>query len=244
MSSTREVAVQDRLYNLIYDSIRNARFEGVELAIEREYPVDSNKRADLAVIDARTGTPILVIETKRKYVGAGAFRTDPRIYPLSSSVLGQSLCYAYLIKRAKGLPITPLFATANPDGLFLFQPVEKPEEFINIEACMESRYEDVLKPGALSDLVEKYRLDVFKVREDDVQKMLELSVKIWRDRGLAQEVQIDLGNWFIEHLRINFIDALMNYGAADYLRSELARDNNYYGVLDRLARENGYRNGL
>ncbi|MGC8543700.1 MAG: HsdM family class I SAM-dependent methyltransferase, partial [Vulcanisaeta sp.] len=244
MSSTREVAIQDRLYALIYDSIRNARFDGVEPTIEREYPVGDNKRVDLAVIDKATRTPILIIETKRKYVEAGTFKTDPRIYPLSSSVLGQVLCYAYLIKENKKLPTTPLFATANPDGIFLFQSVERPEEFINVEACRESRYEDVLKPGAFSDLINEYRLDILKVREDDVQKMLELSIKIWRNIIKPQQVQISLGNWFIEHLRINFIDALMDYGIADYLRSELARDTNYYSTLDRSARDNGYRNGL
>ena len=173
MSSTREVAIQDRLYALIYDSIRNARFDGVELTIEREYPVGDSKRVDLAIIDNATKAPILIIETKRKYVEAGTFKTDPRIYPLSRSVLGQVLCYAYLIKKSMGLPKTPLFATANPDGLFLFRPIEEPEEFVDEDACKQSRYEDVIKPGKLRDLVNKYRLDIFKVREDDVQRMLE-----------------------------------------------------------------------
>ncbi|MCU7788309.1 N-6 DNA methylase [Pyrobaculum sp. 3827-6] len=247
MSSTREVAVQDKLYKLIYESIRNARFDGVELTIEREYPVGDNKRADLAIIDKETKMPILIIETKRKYVEAGTFKTNPRIHPVSSSVLGQALCYAYLIKRDQKLPTTPLFATANPDGIFLFRPVEKPEKFIDIRACEESRYADVLKPGALNALVDSYRLDILKVREDEVQKMLETSVKVWKMTVNLQQVQIGLDNWFIEYLRINFIDALMNYGAAEYMRAELEtnnRQNKYYALLDRLARDNGYKNGL
>ncbi|MGC9012730.1 HsdM family class I SAM-dependent methyltransferase, partial [Thermogladius sp.] len=247
MSSTREVAVQDELYKLIYESIRNARFDGVELTIEREYPVGDNKRADLAIIDKETKMPILIIETKRKYVEAGTFKTNPRIHPVSSSVLGQALCYAYLIKRDQKLPMTPLFATANPDGIFLFRPVEKPEKFIDIRACEESRYADVLKPGALNALVDSYRLDILKVREDEVQKMLETSVKVWKMTVNLQQVQIGLDNWFIEYLRINFIDALINYGAAEYMRAELEknnRQNKYYALLDRLARDNGYKNGL
>ena len=244
MQSTREAAFQDRLRDLILGIIRNARFDGIELAIERDYPI-GNRRADLVLIDKASRRPVLIIETKRKYVEAGSFRTDTRLNPMSRAVIGQALCYAALARNAFNLPSTPLFATANPGGMVVFAPIERPEEFVDMDACREGRYDQALRPGKYSDLINKYRLDIVRITEGDLQAVIERAVKLWRGLIHPQTVQIGLTNWFIEYLRLGFVDALIDtYGVADFLRNELIRDGDYRGRLDRLARENGYRNGL
>jgi hypothetical protein len=44
MASTREVAIQDRLYAIILGIVGKYKIGGIELTVEREYPVD-NKRS-------------------------------------------------------------------------------------------------------------------------------------------------------------------------------------------------------
>lgn len=217
--------------------LKNARFNGVELVVERDYEID-NKRAGFVLLDKNSGQPVLIIETKRKYVKAGSFRTDPKFNPLSSAVIGQAFCYAALAKRAYGMSSTPLFATANPSGMAVFAPVEDPESFVDINACLESRYDHALKPGKYNELIERYRLEIVKITEGDIQAIIEKAVKLWLKLVKPKDVQVGLGNWFIEHLRVGFVDVLIDtYGVADYLRNELVNDSGYYQRLDKLARE-------
>ena len=171
MASMREVAVQDRLFTIIQGFIGRFKVGGVELTVEREYPVD-NKRADIAVLVKDGRIPILIIETKRKYVERGTYRTDPRITPLSRAVIGQALCYATLVKQALGLDKTPFFATANIDGVFVFSPIEDPGAFIDMDACRDGRYEDVIKPGKYNELLDKYRFRYYRLTESDVGEMI------------------------------------------------------------------------
>lgn len=66
----REVDVQDKLFIIIHSFINRFKVGGVELTVEREYPI-GNKRADIAVLVKDVRVPILIIETKRKYVEKG-----------------------------------------------------------------------------------------------------------------------------------------------------------------------------
>ncbi|MCG2870606.1 MAG: SAM-dependent methyltransferase, partial [Vulcanisaeta sp.] len=244
MASIREVAVQDRLYGIIQKIIANKRFGGYELTVEREYLID-NKRADIVVLIKDGRVPILVIETKRKYVERGTFRTDPRITPISRAVIGQVLCYATLVKQALGLRTTPFFATANIDGITVFSPIEDPSYFVDMNACRDGRYEDVLKPGRWNDLINEYRFRSYRLTESEVEEMIDEVVNSWINMANIKQLRVNLGNWFIEQLRLGFIEALLDiYGVGDYLRSELNRDSNYWRYLDKLARDYGYKNGL
>ena len=244
MASTREVAVQDRLYGIIQKLITNKRFGGLELTVEREYPID-NKRADIVVLIKDRRVPILVIETKRKYVERGTFRIDPRITPISRAVIGQALCYATLIKHSLGLKATPFFATANIDGVFVFSPIEDPSHFVDMNACRDGRYEDVIKPGSYNDLLNEYRFRSYRLTESEVEEIIDDVANLWINMANINQLRVNLGNWFIEQLRLGFIEALLDtYGVGDYLRSELNRDSNYWRYLDKLARDYGYKNGL
>jgi len=245
MASTREVAVQDRLFTIIQGFIGRFKVGGVELIVEREYPVD-NKRADIAVLVKDGRIPILIIETKRKYVERGTYRTDPRITPLSRAVIGQALCYATLVKQALGLDKTPFFATANIDGVFVFSPIEDPGAFIDMDACRDGRYEDVIKPGKYNELLDKYRFRYYRLTESDVGEMIDNVANSWISTAAINKLRVNLGNWFIEQLRLGFIEALLGiYGVGDYLKNELAHDSKYWSNLDMLARNyGGYRNGL
>jgi len=213
------------------------------LTVEREYPVD-NKRIDIAVLVKDKQIPILIIETKRKYVERGTYRTNPKITPLSKSVIGQVLCYAKFVKDSLGLSDTPFFATANIDGIFVFSPIEDPDAFVDANACKAGNYEDAIKPGKYNELLDKYRFRYYRPTESEVQTMIDNVATSWNTKAIGQ-LRVNLGNWFIEQLRLGFIEALLNiYGVGDYLKSELSRDSSYWSRLDKLARSHGYKNGL
>jgi type I restriction-modification system DNA methylase subunit len=243
MASTREVAIQDRLYTIISSFIGKYKIGGIELTVEREYPVD-NKRIDIAVLVKDKQIPILIIETKRKYIERDTYRTSPKITPLSRSVIGQALCYAKFVKDSLGLYKTPFFATANIDGIFVFSPIEDPGAFVDVNACRDGRYEDAIKPGKYNEL-QKYRFRYYRPTESEVQTMIDNVASSWLNTEAIGQLRVNLGNWFIEQLRLGFIEALLNiYGVGDYLKSELSRDSSYWSRLDELARSHGYKNGL
>ncbi|MFP3144912.1 MAG: N-6 DNA methylase, partial [Caldisphaera sp.] len=244
MESMREVDVQDKLFIIIHSFIDKFKVSGIELTVKREYPI-GNKRADIAVLIKDNGIPILIIETKRKYVERGTYKINPKITPISEAVIGQVLCYAALVKQALGLDKTPFFATANSDIIFVFSPIEDPGAFIDMDACRDGRYEDVIKPGKYKELLDKYRFRYYRLTEANVGEMIDNVVNSWRNTATINELRVNLGNWFIEQLRLGFIEALLGtYGVSDYMKKELARDSKYWSLLDKLARDYGYKNGL
>jgi hypothetical protein len=244
MASTREVAIQDKLYTMILGIVGKYKIGGIELTVEREYPVD-NKRIDIAVLIKDKQIPILIIETKRKYVERGTYKTSPKITPLSSAVIGQALCYAKFVKESLRLDKTPFFATANIDGIFVFSPIENPDAFVDVNACRDGRYEDAIKPGKYKELLDKYKFRYYRPTESEVQTMIEDVVESWPNMEAVDQRRINLGNWFIEKLRVGFIEALLDiYGVGDYLKNELSRDSSYRNRLDELAKSHGYKNGL
>ncbi|MFP3144734.1 MAG: N-6 DNA methylase [Caldisphaera sp.] len=242
MESMREVDVQDKLFIIIYNFIDKFKVRGIELTVKREYPID-NKRADIAVLkDGRI--PILIIETKRKYVERGTYRPNPKMTPLSRAVIGQVLCYATLVKQALGLNKTPFFATANDKGITVFSPIEDPSYFVDMNACRDGRYEDVLKPGRLYDLINGYRFKSYKLTKSEIEEMVDNVANLWTSATDINKLRANLGNWFIEQLRFGFIESLLDYGVGNYLKKELVRDSKYWSLLDKLARDYGYKNGL
>jgi hypothetical protein len=229
---------------MILGFVSKYKIRGYELTVEREYPVD-NKRVDIAVLIKDRQIPILIIETKRKYVERGTYKTSPKITPLSSAVIGQALCYARFIKESLRLDKTPFFATANIDGIFVFSPIENPDAFVDVNACRDRRYEDAIKPGKYKELLDKYRFKIYKPTESEVQKMIDNVATPWLNKETVDQLRVNLGNWFIEGLRISFIETLLNtYGVGDYLQNELSRDSSYRNRLDELAKDYGYKNGL
>jgi len=242
----REVDVQDKLFIIIHSFIDKFKVSGIELTVKREYPI-GNKRADIAVLIKDNGIPILIIETKRKYVERGTYKTNPKITPISEAVIGQVLCYAALVKQTRGLDKTPFFATANSDIIFVFSPIEDPSEFIDMDACRDGRYEDVIKPGKYKELLDKYRFRYYRLTESEVEEMIDNVVNVVNSQistAAINKLRVNLGNWFIEQLRFGFIEMLLDYGVGDYLKKELARDSKYWSLLDKLARDYGYKNGL
>jgi type I restriction-modification system DNA methylase subunit len=229
---------------MILGFVGKYKSSGYEFTVEREYPVD-NKRVDIAVLVKDKQIPILIIETKRKYVERGTYKTNPKITPLSKSVIGQALCYARFIKESFKLDKTPFFATANIDGIFVFSPIENPDAFVDVNACRDGRYEDAIKPGKYKELLDKYRFRIYKPMESEVHTMIEDVVEPWLNRKAISQLRTNPGNWFIEELRIGFIETPLNtYRVGDYLRSELSRDSSYRNRLDELAKGHGYKNGL
>jgi len=240
----REVNVQDELTYIIRDLVSRFKFNGFELDVEREFEID-RKSADIVVLLKPQRIPILVIETKRKYIERGTFKVDRRIDPLSKAVIGQALCYATLVKKRYNLLTTPFFATANPEKLVLFSSIEKPENYIDLKKCEEREYEEALVPGAYADIINKYSLYMIRTfKKEDIQKLLEDVVKAWKKIIPLKELKWPLGHWLIEHLRIQFIDYLSTYFVTDYLKYRLVNDGQYYQELNKLAKEAGYKNGL
>jgi hypothetical protein len=153
-------------------------------------------------------------------------KTNPKITPLSSAVIGQALCYARFVKESLRLDKTPFFATANIDGIFVFSPIEDPDAFVDVNACRDGRYEDALKPGKYKELQVKYGFRSYKPTESEVLTMIENVATSWLNTKAISQLRTNPGNWFIEKLRVGFIETLLNtYGVGNYLKNELSRDS-------------------
>jgi hypothetical protein len=119
--SERERALQDELYGLIRDVIRDKRFAGLTLSVQTEFPVN-NRRADIVVLKKPDDVPIFIIENKRKIERKGYYKKKGRFDHYGRAAIGQALSYAALVKDLYNLPVTPAFATANRDVIVLFSP--------------------------------------------------------------------------------------------------------------------------
>ncbi|MBP1450151.1 MAG: hypothetical protein JZD41_09225, partial [Thermoproteus sp.] len=119
---TSEADFEHRLYSDLSQILEDKKhlIGGLKLTLSSQYQVD-RKRADL-VIFASANKPILVIETKRK--SGQRPSTSEKTFPYAYAVIGQALCYAYLLALEFKMPSTPSFATANPDHIVVFKPIE------------------------------------------------------------------------------------------------------------------------
>jgi hypothetical protein len=140
----RERPLQDELYRLVANIVRDKRFAGLTLSVQTEFPID-HRRVDIAVLKDPEGVPILIIETKRKVERRGYYKKEGLFDPYGRSVIGQALSYAALIKEKYNLSATPAFATANRDTVVLFSPVSDPRKYLNWEAVEAGDYEKAFK---------------------------------------------------------------------------------------------------
>jgi hypothetical protein len=106
----RERPLQDELYRLISNIVRDRRFAGLTLSVQTEFPIDA-RRADMAVLKKPDNIPSLIIETKRKtkrkVERKGYYKAEELLNPYSPAVVGQALSYTALAKEKYGLPATP-----------------------------------------------------------------------------------------------------------------------------------------
>ena len=240
----RERPLQDELYRLIANIVRNKRFAGLTLSVQTEFFID-NRRVDIAVLKDPEGVPILIIETKRKVERRGYSKREERFDPYGRAVLGQALSYAALIKEKYSLPATPAFATANRDAIVLFSPVREPRNYLNWEAVEVGEYESALDPRAYVSLIhEHYLLDEKNpLREELLQYVLDQVARIWQREVSPEAVRKKPGDWLLGKLRY-FVDSLSRYYVEDMLRARLTTDERFAADLNALAVKAGYKNGL
>ncbi|MEM0295418.1 MAG: N-6 DNA methylase [Candidatus Korarchaeum sp.] len=115
-----EAEVESKLYHYILTVLEKRGFtiDGVKFGEPRtQFPVN-NRRADLAVL-LEDGTPLLIIETKRK---PDPYRVVRNIMPTSRPVIDQALLYATYSGA-------PYFATTNGCVFALFRRPEAGERF-------------------------------------------------------------------------------------------------------------------
>jgi type I restriction-modification system DNA methylase subunit len=240
----RERPLQDELYRLLSDIVKNKRFAGLTLSVQTEFPID-NRRADVVVLKEPENIPILVIETKRKVERRGYYRREERFDPYGRAVIGQALSYAALIKDKYNLPMTPAFATANRDVIVVFSPVGDPGRYLNWEAVETGDYENALDPSAYVSLIHKHFLldEKNPLREELLQHILDRVAGIWQREVLPEAVRKRPGDWLLGKLRY-FVDTLSRYYVTDVLRARLIADANFAAELNALALKAGYKNGL
>ena len=246
--SERERRLQDELYRLIANLVRDKRFAGLTLSVqtELELPIDSRtRRADVAVLKMPEGIPVLIVETKRKVDRTGHYRREERFDPYGKAAIGQALSYAALAKDKYGLPVTPAFATANRDVIVLFSPVRDPRRYLNWEAVEEGDYELALDQSAYVSLIHDHYLldDKNPLREELLQHILDQVARIWQKEVLPETVRKRPGDWLLGKLRY-FVDSVSRYYVEDVLRMRLMKDDRFAADLNALALKAGYKDGL
>jgi len=239
----RERPIQDELYRLISNVIKDKRFAGLTLSVRTELSVN-DRSADIAVLKEPEDVPILIIETKRKIERKGYYKREERFDPYGRAVIGQALSYAALAKDAYNLPATPAFATANRDVIVLFSPIKDPYKYLNLEAVKKGEYELVLEPRDYFSLIHEHYLldDKNPLREELLQYILDQVARIWQREILPETIRKQPGEWLLGKLRY-FVDSLSYYYVEDVLRTRLM-DNKFAADLNALAIKAGYKNGL
>jgi len=240
----RERFFQNELFSLLSRLVEGKRFAGLELGVETDFPLD-RRQADIVVYRKPDNTPVLIIETKRKIERVGRWKTEERFDPYGRLVVGQALVYAALAMDQFGLPVTPLFATANRDALVLFGPLDNPWDFLDKDAAVSADYEFALRPDAYMRFVhEHYILDEKQpAREEFLEHLLDVVCRIWQREVSPQQVRRSVGDWLLGSLRY-FVDSLSSYYVNDVLYLRLMEDSNFVGDLNREALKAGYRNGI
>jgi type I restriction-modification system DNA methylase subunit len=247
--SERERRLQDELYRLIANLVRDKRFAGLTLSVqtELELPINSRtRRADVAVLKMPEEIPVLIVETKRKVDRVGHYRGDERRFdPYGKAAIGQALSYAAIAKDKYGLTVTPAFATANRDVIVLFSPVRDPRRYLNWEAVEEGDYEQALDQSAYVSLIHDHYLldDKNPLREELLQHILDQVAMIWQNKVQPETVRKRPGDWLLGKLRY-FVDSVSNYYVEDVLRMRLMKDDRFAADLNALALKAGYKNGL
>ena len=240
MSRVLEKMFQFEFAKLLSRLCESHKFSGLRLKVLVGQPRVDNREPDIVVVKKPEEIPILVIETKRKLKKMG--RTE--FSPHSPPVIAQALSYAALMKETYRMPATSLFATANPDTLVLFGPVDSPWKYLDKQSVKEGDYENALKPGAFLRLIKEHYIldDVNPLREELAINLLDIAARIWLKEVAITDVRKPIHWWIIDQLRY-FVDSLSKHYVVESLRLRLG-DTKFYAKLDDLARKLGYKNGL
>jgi type I restriction-modification system DNA methylase subunit len=241
----RERRLQDELFYILREIVREKRFAGLELDVSTEFPV-GGKKADIVVFKKFESTPVLIIETKRKVERRGYRRVDEKFDPYGRPAIAQALSYAALAKDEYRLHATPLFATATWDAIALFSPVEDPWKYLDRRSVEEGEYEEALEPDAYVRLIHNYYILSEKnnpLRQEFLEYVLDTACRVWQREVAAEEVRRPFGEWLIESLRY-FVDFLSSCYVTEVLRRRLIEDPGFLSELNRKALESGYKNGI
>ena len=122
-SPVREAKIEQEFYRLLMNVLEDHKYtiEKVSFGpVEPEYRVDGG-RADL-MVPAPQGSPLLIIETKRKVQSGSGVTVFREFDPMSPRVITQALTYATLTGSS-------LFATTNGKVFALFLVPERGEPF-------------------------------------------------------------------------------------------------------------------
>ena len=227
----REAPFQDRIIDLIQEVIRDRRFDGVEIIkVERGYPVDG-REVDIALF-LRGGLPFLFIETKRKSEG----RKDREKFDVfSPAVVGQAISYIALLKK-NGVKC-PFFATARPGSIAVFRTPENIEEFVDYIWIRERKYEKVLFPGKLQELLSKYLVvrEPLQLSEEFFQGLLDTLAK---DYSKTKTTKVELSFALIEQFR-NFVEDISE-SCKSLIKYRMENDSILKQELEKLEKEVGY----
>jgi methylase of polypeptide subunit release factors len=239
----RERAFQNELFLALKKAVSDKRFAGLELDVESGFRI-GRKEADIVVYKKPDNIPELIIETKRKSERAG-WKVVYKFDPYGPPVVGQALSYAALALSEYGLPVTPLFATANWDALVLFGPLDNPWNYLDKDAVESGDYEAALKLDAYMRLVHNhYILDEKRpAREEFLEHLLDVVCRIWQREVSPEKIRRSIGDWLLGSLRY-FVDSLSSYYVNDLLYRRLVEDLNFAADLNKEAFKAGYRNGL
>ncbi|MGC8988446.1 restriction endonuclease subunit M, partial [Infirmifilum sp.] len=202
-----EAQVEDRIRDVLAKFL-NQRFNGITItAVERQYDVGGNRRADIAVLKD-DGRPLLIIETKRKIERHGGWRVERNFIVSSPEVVGQAMAYAALLRK-KGIHV-PFIATANDRQIAVFLVPEDLENFVDWEAVRKRDYGRVIRN--FYDYRHNYMLlhEVHSFSEQYFRDLLDKLTGIYAKPDSLKEKRQPLHWILIEDLR-GFVDLLTPY---------------------------------
>ena len=196
---------QDTLKDLLRSVITRYKFYSIEFSkVERDYPIVDTRSPDLVLFLKLGDEPFLIIETKRR------MEEDRRVRglfePLGKAAVGQAISYPALYYEKYHMLI-PFFSTANLREIAVFKTPENILEFVNMDAVRRRRYEDVLKPGKLSELTSTYLVfhDEVELTEEFVTRILDTLAEEYLGKIRVHKVS---PGWAIITFLRNFVDNL------------------------------------
>jgi len=235
------------LWKKLSDYLDKYRVAGHKLkAMPTNAVVYYGKRPDIVIVND-VGIPQLIIETKRK---SDEGKSEDLYEPLGEVVVAQALCYAVLALEHHNLDKTPLFATANRDIMVIFKGIEREKlgEFVDIERCRERHaspedWTKALKLGAYSKLLQEYFLARLEkpLSEDTIKRLFDDYIAKWISEVTITPVQ--LYRVLVDQLRYD-IEKLHDEYVEDAVKAKVLKDPQYFGELHKLAKEQGYANGV
>jgi hypothetical protein len=243
MSRERESEFTAEYWRRISNFLEKHLVGGLGLKVKQ--PTYNRKVPDIVVID-ETGIPQLIIETKRKSDSGEEDILDP----LNMATVSQALCYAALAMEARNMDRTPMFTTANRGVAAVFKGVERARvgELVDLCSCRERHnspedWAKALKPGAYKTLLQEYIMPNLlrnPLSEDSIKKLFEY-VEKWITRTPITPPH--LYRILVERFKY-LIEALHDEHVEDAVKARILEDQNYFEELYKLAREQGYGNGI